>query len=84
MLLQCPHEIIFDKLSGIILLLFVVVNVIRGRLSMTHNGLQLKEVADFEALNCLPSLNLTLSTKLHLPLNRQFLVGAVRSWQSVV
>jgi len=44
--------------------------------SMTHNGLQLQEVGDFEALNCLPvrnevkaglpPLNLIRSTKLHL------------------
>jgi len=32
---------------------------------MNANGLQLQEVGDFEALNCLP------------PLNRQFFVGAV-------
>jgi len=32
---------------------------------MTHNVLQLQEVGDFEAQNCLP------------PLNRQFLVAAV-------
>jgi hypothetical protein len=30
------------------------------------NGLQLQEVGDFEAQNCLPALNLIRSTKLHL------------------
>ena len=33
---------------------------------LAHNGLPLKVVGDFEALNCLPPLNLNLSTKLHL------------------
>jgi len=33
---------------------------------MTHNVLQLQEVGDFEALNCLPPQNLIRSTKLHL------------------
>lgn len=33
---------------------------------MVCNGLQLQEVGDFEALNCLPALNLIRSTKLHL------------------
>ena len=45
--------------------------------TMTANGLQLQEVGNFEALNCLSALNLIQSTKLHLPLNRQFLVAAV-------
>jgi len=31
-----------------------------------HNVLQLQEVGDFEALNCLPALNLIRSTELHL------------------
>jgi hypothetical protein len=35
---------------------------------MYHNGLQLQEVGDFEAQNCLPALN------------RQFLVAAVMGW----
>jgi len=33
---------------------------------MVANGLQLQEVGDFEALNCLPPQNLIRSTKLHL------------------
>jgi hypothetical protein len=33
---------------------------------LPHNGLQLQEVGDFEAQNCLPPLNLIRSTKLHL------------------
>jgi len=33
---------------------------------MTVNVLQLQEVGDFEALNCLPAQNLIRSTKLHL------------------
>jgi len=33
---------------------------------MPPNGLQLQEVGDFEALNCLPPQNLIRSTKLHL------------------
>src|SRR5690554_285829 len=35
-------------------------------LSVATNGLQLQEVGDFGALNCLPPLNLIRSTKLHL------------------
>jgi hypothetical protein len=34
--------------------------------SIAHNGLQLQEVGDFEAQNCLPAQNLIRSTKLHL------------------
>ena len=33
---------------------------------VAHNVLQLQEVGDFEAQNCLPALNLIRSTKLHL------------------
>jgi len=40
---------------------------------MTHNVLQLGEEADFEALNCLPALNLIRSTKLHLSTEPAFL-----------
>ena len=36
------------------------------RFTMRHNGLQLQEVGDFEALNCLQPQNLIRSTKLHL------------------
>jgi hypothetical protein len=37
-----------------------------GFLKMSDNGLQLQEVGDFGAQNCLPALNLLRSTKLHL------------------
>jgi hypothetical protein len=37
-----------------------------GSLTLAHNVLQLQEVGDFEAQNCLPPLNLIRSTKLHL------------------
>ena len=40
------------------------------------NGLALGEEADFEALNCLPALNLTRSTKLHLSTEPAFLPNA--------
>jgi len=40
--------------------------VIAGRSKIAYNGLQLQEVGDFEALNCLPPQNLIRSTKLHL------------------
>ncbi len=33
---------------------------------VADNGLQLQEVGDFDAQNCLPALNLIRSTKLHL------------------
>jgi len=45
-------------------------------LSMTANGLALGEEADFEALNCLPALNLIRSTKLHLSTVPAFLPKA--------
>jgi len=43
---------------------------------MAHNGLALGEEADFEALNCLPALNLIRSTKLHLSTEPAFLPNA--------
>ena len=33
---------------------------------LAHNGFGLGEEADFEALNCLPALNLIQSTNVHL------------------
>jgi hypothetical protein len=36
---------------------------------MVHNGLQLQEVGDYEAQNCLPPLNLIRSIKLHLTID---------------
>ncbi len=33
---------------------------------VADNGLRLKEVGDFEALSCLPAMNLIRSTKFHL------------------
>jgi hypothetical protein len=39
-------------------------------------GLVLGEEADFEALNCLPALNLIRSTKLHLSTEPAFLPNA--------
>jgi len=35
-------------------------------LAITANSLQLQEVGDYEALNCLPPQNLTRRTKLQL------------------
>ena len=43
-----------------------IFNGLHCRHSITGNGLQLQEVGSFEALNCLPPLNLIRSTKLHL------------------
>jgi hypothetical protein len=43
---------------------------------MTANGFGLGEEADFEALNCLPALNLIRSTKLHLSTEPAFLPNA--------
>jgi len=43
---------------------------------MSHNVLALGEEADLEALNCLPALNLTRSTKLHLSTEPAFLPNA--------
>jgi len=40
------------------------------------DGLQLQEVGDFEALNCLPPQNLIRSTKLHLTTEPAFLPNA--------
>ncbi|MDI9312905.1 MAG: hypothetical protein QM535_22030, partial [Limnohabitans sp.] len=44
--------------------------------TMTANVLALGEEADFEALNCLPALNLIRSTKLHLSTEPAFLPNA--------
>jgi len=41
-----------------------------------HNVLALGEEADFEALTCLPALNLIRSTKLHLSTEPAFLPNA--------
>jgi len=41
--------------------------------------LAIGEESDFEALNCLPALNLILSTKLHLSTEPAFLPNAC--WQ---
>jgi hypothetical protein len=43
---------------------------------ITHNVLALGEEADFEALNCLPALNLIRSKKLHLSTEPAFLPNA--------
>jgi len=43
---------------------------------MHANGLALGEEADFEALNCLPALNLIRRTKLHLSTEPAFLPNA--------
>jgi len=43
---------------------------------LAHNGLRLGEEADFEALNCLPPVNLIRSTKLHLSTETAFLPNA--------
>jgi len=45
-------------------------------LQITANVLALGEEADFEALNCLPALNLIRSTKLHLTTEPAFLPNA--------
>ena len=49
---------------------------VRCRFTMTANGLALGEEADFEALNCLPALNLIRSAKLHLSTEPAFLPNA--------
>jgi len=43
---------------------------------LAGNGLALGEEADFEALNCLPPVNLIRSTKLHLSTETAFLPNA--------
>ena len=43
---------------------------------LAYNVLQLQEVGDFEAQNCLPPLNLIRSTKLHLSTEPAFLPNA--------
>jgi hypothetical protein len=45
-------------------------------LKLATNVLALGEEADFEALNCLPALNLIRSTKLHLTTEPAFLPNA--------
>jgi hypothetical protein len=60
-------------LKNIILIVF---NFRYCRFSMAHNVLALGEEADFEALNCLPALNLIRSTKLHLSTEPAFLPNA--------
>ena len=51
---------------------------------MFANGLALGEEADFEALNCLPALNLIRRTKLHLSTEPAFLPNACvcHEWQT--
>ena len=49
---------------------------VRRRIGLWHNVLALGEEADFEALNCLPALNLIRSTKLHLSTEPAFLPNA--------
>ena len=58
-LVTCQNGLLFLVFSR----LFVVV---RSSFTLAANGLQLQEVGDFEAQNCLPPLNLIRSTKLHL------------------
>ena len=43
---------------------------------LAHNGLAVGEEADFEALNCLPALNLIRRTNLHLCTEPAFLPNA--------
>ena len=43
---------------------------------VTHNVLALGEEADFEALNCLPALNLIRGRNLHLSTEPAFLPNA--------
>jgi hypothetical protein len=44
--------------------------------TMTVNGLTHGEEADFEALNCIPALNLIKCTKLYLSIESAFLPKA--------
>ena len=44
----------------------IMLSMYRCLFSLAHNVLQLQEVGDFEALNCLPALHLIRSIKLHL------------------
>jgi|LSQX01.3.fsa_nt_gb hypothetical protein len=55
-----PRKVKLSVRQNVSLSLCTVVFNIAG------NGLQLQEVGDFEAQNCLPPLNLIRSTKLHL------------------
>ena len=50
-----------------------------GRPTLATNGLALGEEAVFEALNCLPALNLIRRTKLHLTTEPAFLPNACYS-----
>jgi hypothetical protein len=58
-----------------------------GFFTLTHNGLQLQEVGDFEALHCQPSTNFDRSTKLDLttepPLLGRCCYGLVFSLQLI-
>jgi hypothetical protein len=57
------------KPSTLSLLIFLKVFCLFKNLNInfvSRNGLQLQEVGDYEAQNCLPPLNLIRSTKLHL------------------
>jgi hypothetical protein len=47
---------------------------------LAYNDLALGEEADFEALNCLPALNLIRSTKLHLSTEPAFFAKRFRNW----
>jgi hypothetical protein len=47
-----------------------------GFFTLTGNVLQLQEVGDFEAQNCLPALNLIRFKKLHLSTEPAFLPNA--------
>ena len=68
------------QLSPLVLQMSVVSRskrvVLCGRPNIAGNVLALGEEADFEALNCLPALNLIRSTKLHLSTEPAFLPNA--------
>jgi hypothetical protein len=53
--------------------LFVIFINVVSSYKMPYNVLALGEEADFEALNCLPALNLIRSTKLQLTTEPAFL-----------
>jgi hypothetical protein len=53
-----------------------MLNLVLSSNRVAGNGLALGEEADFEALNCLPALNLIRSTKLHLSTEPAFLPNA--------
>jgi len=52
------------------------IKICRAIFFITHNVLALGEEADFEALNCLPAMNLIRSAKLHLTTEPAFLPNA--------